>query len=502
MDRSRGQTADRLLPDPQSASNVTHNPDRSRLYELAAPEGERTAFGSIAFRSAVRSRSADQTKNALDDPFDQADEELMRAAFRAVGEREMLCIDRQMGRHAPHNYVCRYFVPREYARIALSLAQLLEPAPAGVPPDFITVQLPDHDRTAIRIDPERGLTAVLGTDYTGEAKKSFLRLFMYHVKRAGGLGLHAGSKRIRLRTNEGPLETVTQLFLGLSATGKSTLTAHGYFLEGPEHTTVVQDDVCGLLPDGTVVGSEGEGMYVKTAGLDPAIQPALYEAVTHESTVLENVVVEADGAVDLDADRYTANGRASIRRDVLTSADPDIDIYHVDQLFFITRNPVMPPVAKLDPDEAAAAFMLGESIETSAGDPDRAGEAVRVVGTNPFIIGPPGDEGNRFRELVARNDIDCYVLNTGELGDGGRDIRVEDTVTLLREIARGRVTWTESPESGLTVPEAVPGFDVEAFRVEDYVPNLETRLRELRAERRSYLEGFDHLDPAIVEAVY
>ncbi|MFP4590180.1 MAG: phosphoenolpyruvate carboxykinase (ATP) [Halobacteriales archaeon] len=501
MDRSRGQTVDRLLPDPRSASNVIHNPDRSRLVDLAAPDGERTEFGSIAFRSEVRSRCADRTKNAVDDPFDEDDEALLRAAFEAVGDREMLCVDRQLGRKAPHDYVCRYFVPRSYARIALSLTQLLEPAPAGATPDFVTVQLPSFDRTAIRIDPDRGLTVVLGTDYTGEAKKSFLRLFMYHVKRAGGLGLHAGSKRIRLRTGDGDLETVTQLFLGLSATGKSTLTAHGYFLERDEHTTLVQDDVCGLLPGGAVVGSEAEGMYVKTAGLDPAIQPSLYEAVTDASTVLENVVVEDDGSVDLDSDRYTANGRAAIRRSVLTSADPDIDIYHVDQLFFITRNPVMPPVAKLDPDEAAAAFMLGESIETSAGDPERAGEAVRVVGTNPFIIGPPGEEGNRFRALVERNDIDCYILNTGELGDAGRDIRVEDTVTLLREIARGRVTWTESP-SGLVVPESVPGFDVEAFRVGAYVDDLEDRLDDLHEERRRYLESFERLDRRIVEAVY
>jgi phosphoenolpyruvate carboxykinase (ATP) len=78
-------------------------------------------------------------------------------------------------------------------------------------------------------------------------------------------------------------------------------------------------------------------------------------------------------------------------------------------VFFITRNPAMPPVAKLTPEEAAVAFMLGESVQTSAGDPSKAGGRIRVVGTNPFIMGSQGEEGNRFRDLIA--DLDDSIEN-------------------------------------------------------------------------------------------
>ena len=497
-----GMTARRVetaLSDRTRLEEVEYNPSIQRLRELAADDETTTSFGAPAFVSEQRSRSADHTKNAIDHQFTEADCDYVQTAVDAVDDRPMLCLDRRVGRHPECSFVCRYWVPPEHARIALAWANLFEPAEADGEPDFTTVQLPDHDELAIRILPDEGITAVLGSDYTGEAKKSFLRLFMRRVKEAGGLGLHAGSKRVQIDTGEG-VETVGQLFLGLSGTGKSTLTAHGLALDGEEHASMLQDDVCGLLSDGTVAGSEGNGLYVKTFGLDGDEQPAMYDAVTDESAVLENVVVDDDGTVDFDDDRHTRNGRAVISRDRLDSADEDIDLAAVDQVFFITRNPLMPPIAKLSAEQAAAAFMLGESVQTSAGDPSKAGESIRVVGTNPFIMGPKGEEGNRFRELIDTLDVDCYLLNTGSVGDA--DVGVEDTVTILREAARGRVEWNSDGPSTLSTPDAVPGLDVDRFDLAANIENARERLDELRSERREYFAEFDTLDQGIVDAAY
>ncbi|WP_135826214.1 phosphoenolpyruvate carboxykinase (ATP) [Halorussus ruber] len=504
------QSLETALPDPAEADDVIYNPSMDRLREFSEHLETTTEFGSPSYVSEERSRNADKTKNAVDDDFGAADYDRIEGAFAEASEREMVCVDRQMGRHADHSYVCRLYVPKEFGRIALAWSKLFEPVEddgdSTPDPDFVTVQVPDADEIAIRILPDEGLTAVLGSDYTGEAKKSFLRLFMYYAKKKGGLGLHAGSKRVCLTDDSGEddLKTVGQAFLGLSATGKSTLTAHGLWLdeESGESATMLQDDVCALLPDGTVAGSEGHGLYVKTIGLEEEEQPALYRAVTDESAVLENVDVADDGAVDFDSDRYTSNGRAVIERDELSSAGEDIDLGGVDQVFFITRNPVMPPVAKLTPEEAAVAFMLGESIQTSAGDPSKAGESIRVVGTNPFIMGSKGEEGNRFRDLVADLDVDCYVLNTGHLGEGQKDIGVEESVTILREIARGTVEWSDDEATGLTTPSEVPGLEISEFAVADNVANLDEKLAKLRTERRTHLDTFEDLADDIRDAVY
>ncbi|WP_135851241.1 phosphoenolpyruvate carboxykinase (ATP) [Halorussus salinus] len=498
------------LPDPVEAGNVLYDPSLDRLREFSSHLETTTEFGSPSYVSDERSRNADRTKNAVDDEFGPADYARVEEAVEAASEREMVCVDRRMGRHPDHSYVCRLLVTKEYARIALAWSKLFEPvesgdadgADAAPDPDFVTVQVPDADETAIRVLPDEGVTAVLGSDYTGEAKKSFLRLFMYYAKQQGGLGLHAGSKRVRLRDDAGDLKEVGQAFLGLSATGKSTLTAHGLWLDEElgEEATMLQDDVCALRPDGAIAGSEGNGLYVKTIGLDADEQPAMHDAVTDESAVLENVDVADDGTVDFDSDRHTSNGRAVIEREQLSSAGEDIDLDGVDQIFFITRNPVMPPVAKLTPEEAAAAFMLGESVQTSAGDPSKAGESIRVVGTNPFIVGSKGEEGNRFRDLVADLDVDCFVLNTGDLG--GRDVGVEESVTLLREIARGTVEWTDDEATGMTVPSEVPGMDVSEYDAAANVANLDEKLAKLRTERRTHLRTFEELDDDIEDAVY
>ncbi|QIO25328.1 phosphoenolpyruvate carboxykinase (ATP) [Haloarcula sp. JP-L23] len=487
------------LPDPEESDNIIYNPPTDELRAFSADLETETEFGSPSYVSIEKSRNAEKTKNRIDTEFDDADWTFINEALESANESELVCVDRQVGQHPDNSYVCRYYVPKWYSRIALSLTKLLEPADFSREPDFHTVQLPKWEETKIRILPEQGFTVVAGSDYFGEAKKSFLRLFMYYSKQQGGLGLHAGSKQVCLETDDG-METIGQLFLGLSGTGKSTLTAHGLWLDEPEKATMLQDDVCALLPDGTVAGSEGRGLFVKTHGLDEDTEPGIYTAATDESAILENVDVAADGTVYFDSDRYTTNGRAIIQREQLASAGEAIDLPEIDQIFFITRNPAMPAVAKLSPEESAVAFMLGESIQTSAGDPSAAGKSIRVVGTNPFIIGSKGEEGNRFRNLIAELDVECYVLNTGRVGS--KDIKVEDTITLLRAIARRDIQWEVDTSTELAVPADVPGIDMSEFDVEANLDDHDQILNDLRQERKQYLAQFDDLDDDIEKALY
>lgn len=483
------------FPDPSDSETIVYDPPLSDLRSFSRPFETTTEFGSPSYVSDVKSRSAARTKNAIDDDLSRDDTEQLRRAHRELERDEFVCVDRQLGRHADHSYSCRLFVPKPYSRIALSWATLLEPAQSE--PDFLTLQIPEWADTRIRVFPDEGVTYVLGSDYTGEAKKSFLRLFMYEAKNRGGLGLHAGSKRLSLRT-EGEDQSVGQLFLGLSATGKTTLTCHGFDLTDGEETELLQDDVCALLPNGTAAGSEGNGLYIKTLGLSPENHRPLYHAATQSTAVLENVHVTDDGTVDFTDGSLTTNGRASIRRRDLPNATTDIDLQEADHVFFITRNPLMPPIAKLSPAEGAAVFMLGESIQTSAGDPDRAGETVRVVGTNPFIIGSRGTEGNRFLKLVRSNEIKCFIINTGCLGDEAKDIKVEHTVAIIRAVARRNVAWTLDDRLGLRIPERLGAFDITEFYPPDYVDDYDDQLKSLREDRQEYLAGFPDLKEEIL----
>ncbi len=489
-------------------SQVINNPSRDELRQLAHPDEITTEFGSPTYVSRVRSRSAKLTKNSIDDPLTAEDQQLIERVLKAIPDRRMIVLDRQMGRDPQLRRHCRMIISADYARIALGWSELLEPASPDEAPDFLTIFVPEWEEIRILVDQPRRTTYVLGTDYTGEAKKAFLRMWMYEVKQAGGLGLHAGSKRVRVRTADGQLSEVTQLFFGLSATGKSTLTIHGLGLSGEAGTELIQDDVVGLLPDGRCVGSEGQGLYIKTDSLSAASQPEIYRATVQPTAILENVWVDRrTGQVDFANTELTSNGRATIQRADLPNAAAEIDLPQVNQIFFITRTPLVPPIAKLTPVQAAVAFMLGESVESSAGDPTRAGQRVHVVGTNPFIMGPPAEEGNRFLQLLRGNPhVECYLLNTGRAGEGenSEDISVGTTIALLREVARGALSWQEDPQFGFQLPQSVPGLEIQKYdpRRAYTTQEFQVRLEELRVERRAWLEKFPGLGEEIVQAVY
>lgn len=477
-------------------------PSSKTLQERAG--GTETVYGSPAFTSDYRSRSADSTYNEVDDHLSVIDLQDFYAAWNHIGDEDMITVDYTLGDE--EEFICRYHVPEEYARIPLTLDNLMERYGGDQEPDFETVQLPDYDFNddageLMIVRPEDGKTAVMGSDYTGEAKKSFLRNFMYAVKQEGGLGLHAGTKRVGIET-DGDLEEVGQIYFGLSGTGKSTLTSHGFWLDGEEYAEMVQDDVCALMPDGSVIGTESNGIYAKTNGLTTA-QEKLYDAVTAKPTILENVAVDEDGYVDFADTELTANGRAAVRREELDSAADDIDLSSADQLYFITRNELMPPVARLTPEQAAATFMLGESIETSAGDPERAGEAVRVPGFNPFIIGSPGEEGNQLLDLITdehgHEQAESYVINTGHVA--GNDISVTDTVAVLRETTRGDVEWVYDDQIGMDVPLELDGIETDAYHPPEQVDEFEEQWQALTRERRQYLSQFDDLDDSIRDAL-
>jgi phosphoenolpyruvate carboxykinase (ATP) len=297
----------------------------------------------------------------------------------------------------------------EMVRLAHMVRQTLFPRTDQPGPDFNIVFIPEwqeKDRQ-ILVFPEIGVTYVLGSDYYGEAKKGFLRMGMWHAKQQGMLGLHAGTKIIHARGTDGKLKRFGMVLFGLTATGKTTHTCHNHDLSGDgEGVRIVQDDVVFWRKDGSALGTE-RGFYIKTEGLDPNTQPLLYNAAVQRDAILENVMVDYRGSVDFCDQTLTGNGRGIIQRtDLGDYMSENVNLPPLDELdglimaFIARRNTVVPMISKLTPEQAAAAFMLGESIESSGSDPKRAGESVREVGTNPFIIGDEAQEGNIFYEFV------------------------------------------------------------------------------------------------------
>jgi phosphoenolpyruvate carboxykinase (ATP) len=384
---------------------------------------------------------------------------------------------------------------------------MLFPSDSSKEPDFISIYVPDWPERLIFLDVDQGYTYILGADYPGEAKKSMLRQAMYWIKRRGGLGLHAGSKVLRVIGPDGELRDVGFLLFGLSGTGKTTLTLHDHGLREPERAIIKQDDVVLMTADGKAYGTE-DGFYIKTEGLEPS-QTVLWGAATHPTAVYENIKLDENGNVDFLDTSITSNGRGVVLRKYIKGTGEGIDLEKANKIVFITRrNDVVPVCARLNAEQAAAYFMLGESIETSAGDPTKAGQAKREVGTNPFIVGPEAEEGNRLLEILRKNpDMHAYILNTGSIGasDGfpGVKVSIKVSTEIMKQIAKERIEWERDPDWGYEMPTNVPGIDLAKCSPRTYYAPEKYRelVDKLRAERRAWLAQFPGLDPVIPRAI-
>jgi phosphoenolpyruvate carboxykinase (ATP) len=349
---------------------------------------------------------------------------------------------------------------------------------------------------------------------------------MWHAKQQGMLGVHAGAKILQARGADGRLRRYSMLLFGLSATGKTTHSCHDHGLRDQhgESIAVVQDDVCLLKKEGSALGTE-RGFYLKTEGLDPRTQPLLYRAATAPDAIFENVMVDFEGHVDFQDETVTSNGRGVVQMvDLGDHASDSVNLPPVEELdglllIFITRrNDVLPICSRLSPEQGALAYMLGESVESSAGDPTKAGQSVRVVGTNPFTVGDEAAEGNWFYQFIKSHEekVQAYLINTGGVGEvreklpsGGSRIKREvlriqipETSAIFRAIARGRVKWQRSAQFGVEVPTEVEGMDIDKFDPANFYSEAELGelVADLVRERRQHIEQFPALEAAVAKA--
>ncbi len=501
----------------QESARVENNPPIETLRAMAKHHEKTSRHGHPVYESKTRCRSARHTYHVSDDiQLGKAQKAisgeeakmLYTRVLESLDDQEMILIDRQLGLHPDVHYHCRMYVPKAYAQIAYMWSQMLfDGHETAEQVDFLTVYVPEWEECKIVIDPAEGLTMVLGTDYFGEAKKSFLRKAMYDFKQSrGGLGLHAGSKQLDIMGPLGKKEVGFILF-GLSGTGKTTLTMHDHGLTGAERVHIKQDDVVLLDGTGYCYGTE-RGFFIKTEGLDES-QEVLYHAAMDPDSIFENVFLDADGSFDFSDSKLTSNGRGIMVREKVRHTDTSVDLERAHNMIFITRrDDIVPPVARLTAEQGAAFFMLGESIETSAGDPAKAGQSKREVGTNPFIVGKEEDEGNRLLEILRSNpDITCYLLNTGRIGkkagDPGKKISVALSTGLLKHIALDDIVWGKDPEWGYDVPVSIPGSDMAEWDPKSRYSKDEyaALVANLRQERHLWLAQFPGLGADIVQAI-
>ncbi len=464
------------LPSFLKGRNIEH-PTMAELKRMAYKTARFTNFGAPVWYSKISSRMAAKTvylgggpeiilpkpSKVQLDIVEKAPDQLNKV-LQLLKTMPFVHIRRQMGDNDEYNPICNFYVsvadPKNY-RLAYQWASTMGDVKKNSKgPEFIMIHIPEEHllRLQVLVIPEHNINIALGTDYTGECKKGFLRQAMYTADMNGMLGLHAGTKMVKVFDSlTGKLKKYGVFMFGLTATGKSTWSCHQLGLDHKkgEGTFVAQDDIVFLKKDGSALGSE-QNYYVKT-DVDNNLQEAMFNALSHKSALLENVMIDYKGNIDFLDERLGENGRGVLdrkqlkvkRNGKLVSICADsINLPSLDELdglvfaFITRRNTMMPFAQRLSWEQGVLAYLWGESTHSFATVPEKAGESVRIVGMDDFIIGNQGRKVNVFYDTV-RNLVNKYPgkvhffqYNTGGMGEIIETDPLTGKKTLVRKAKR------------------------------------------------------------------
>lgn len=536
------------LPHALSGKNI-RKVTMNQLRKPAIRHGRQAKNGAWGWRSMVSSRIGPKTvylgspSVRMPNPTAQHQAIIKKApdqlhkTLQLLRDLPMIHLRRQMCQNSGYNPICNLYMsvndPKSH-RIAYMWANTLSDVDPNRPgPEFTMIHIPEEHNMNQQVlaMPEYNINLCYGSDYMGEDKKGFLRQAMWRADEQGMLGLHAGTKLVTVRDpHGGGLKRYGVYLFGLSATGKTTWSCHRLGLNEAkgEGTEVIQDDIVFLKNDGSSYGAEAN-FFVKT-DVDAELQEAMYNTLVHKSALYENVMIDANGTPMFLDERLCGNGRSvvqksrfTVRRDkkLVSIAYPSFDLPPLDELdgiifaFITRRNTIMSFSQELTPEQGVLAYLWGESTHSKASEPEKAGDSVRTVGTDPFIVGSRAHKVNRFRDIVMElvnlypGKVRFFQYNTGGMGEIIKAEQVEGKLikTMIRKVERVPIPLMAAVQRGdlqgtnkyapgrLGTQEVVDvaGFDMSRYNPKSFYDEeqIEQYIEDLVKGRRRFTQEIE-----------
>jgi phosphoenolpyruvate carboxykinase (ATP) len=512
----------------ETRANLHWNLVTARLVETAVAknEGKLSADGPLVVETGTHTGRSAQDKFIVRDAETEAavwwgksnkgmspdDFAALKTDFMAaLRDKEDLYIQDLFGGSQPENRV-RVRVVTELAWHNLFIrTMLVRPQEAelrGFVADYTIIDLPSfradpakhgcRSETVIAVNFTEKLILIGGTKYAGEMKKSVFGLLNYLLPVDGVMPMHCSA-------NIGP-NGDTAVFFGLSGTGKTTLSADA-------SRTLIGDDEHGWS-DTAVFNFEG-GCYAKMIRLSADAEPEIFATTKRFGTVLENVVMDpVTRALDLEDNSLAENSRGAYPIDFIPNASKDNMGPVPRNIVMLTADAygVLPPIAKLTPDQAMYHFLSGYTArvagtEIGVTEPDATFSTCFGA---PFMPRHPSVYGNLLKSRIAKGGVDCWLVNTGwtggKYGTGSR-MPIKATRALLNAALDGSLNDAEfrtDPNFGFQVPVSVPGVDSaildprETWADKDAYDATAAKLVDLFVE--NFAQFAEHVDEGVRQA--
>jgi phosphoenolpyruvate carboxykinase (ATP) len=369
------------------------------------------------------------------------------------------------------NEECRRLVP-EFTVIAVPGFQALQQIDQTASQTFIVLNF------ASRV-------CIIGnTQYGGEIKKSIFTVMNYLLPLQGVMPMHCSA-------NIGA-DNDAALFFGLSGTGKTTLSAD-------PTRGLIGDDEHGWSDSG-VFNFEG-GCYAKVIALSPSAEPEIHACTHRFGTILENVPLDpVTRVIDLNDDKIE-NTRASYPLHFIANAVPEKRGGHPKNVVLLTcdASGVMPPIARLTPEQAMYQFISGYTAKV-AGTEMGMGKEPEITFSacfgGPFMVHHPSLYADLLARKMRRYGATCWLLNTGWVGGPygvGKRISIKHTRAILNAALSGKLDHVEfltDPVFGFQVPKTCEGVPDSVLVPANSWPDQKEYIRRYSALASRFIDNF------------
>lgn len=372
-------------------------------------------------------------------------------------------------------------------------------------PEFNVISVPDlkcdpeidgvNSEAAIILHLTRKIILIIGSGYCGEIKKSIFSVMNYLMPERGVFPMHCSA-------NIGK-NGDTALFFGLSGTGKTTLSADS-------ERRLIGDDEHGWWEEG-VFNFEG-GCYAKVINLSHENEPQIWEAIK-EGSLLENVILDAQGNPDYDNDTLTENTRAAYPVDYIPNAvlEGKGNIPH--NVIFLTADAfgVLPPIAKLTKEQAMYYFLSGYTSKlagTERGITEPQTTFSSCFG-EPFLPLAPMRYAEMLGELMTKYNSNVFMVNTGWVGGAygkGERIKLRYTRAMVTAALNGELEegeFFEHPIFKIAVPTScnnVPAEVLDPLKLWEDKEEYLKQADKLAAAFRKNFEKFNGIPDNVKQA--
>jgi len=373
-------------------------------------------------------------------------------------------------------------------------------------PEYLVIDAPgfnaspedDGTRSEVFVMLHFGRKEVIigGTGYAGEMKKSMFTVMNYLLPPKGVLSMHCSA-------NYGKDENDVAIFFGLSGTGKTTLSAD------PDRT-LIGDDEHGWSDRG-VFNFEG-GCYAKVIRLSESGEPEIYATTRRFGTILENVAIDpGNRRLDLDSDAFTENTRASYPVTHIPNATRTGMAGQPTTIIMLTADAfgVLPPVARLNPDQAMYHFLSGYTAKvagTERGVTEPQATFSACFGA-PFMALNPSVYAGLLGERIVKHDVQAWLINTGWSGGPygvGKRIKLAYTRAMVRAVLSGELAQAPmrtDPLFGLQVPESCPDVPADVLEPSKTWKSKEAYDQQARKLAGMFAENFKQFADDVSEEI-